>query len=294
MVKPIATPAAACGFLLAFGLTAPAQDTRINVVAAENFYADMAGQIAGDRANILSIISNPDQDPHLFETTPSVVRDIAAARIVILNGANYDAWMERLLKASPQPGRTVVSVADVLGKKAGDNPHLWYAPDAAPAVATAISEALSAADPSHRADYANRLKTFVASLEPMRQKIAAIRAKYAGLPITATEPVFGYMANALKLEMRNTHFQLAIMNDTEPSANDVAAFERDLKHRKVRVLLYNKQASDKLVQRFVELARASNIPVVGVTETAPPGVSYQDWMLAQLNDLEKALAGPST
>jgi zinc/manganese transport system substrate-binding protein len=294
MVKPIATPAAACGFLLAFGLTAPAQDTRINVVAAENFYADMAGQIAGDRANILSIISNPDQDPHLFETTPSVVRDIAAARIVILNGANYDAWMERLLKASPQPGRTVVSVADVLGKKAGDNPHLWYAPDAAPAVATAISEALSAADPSHRADYANRLKTFVASLEPMRQKIAAIRAKYAGLPITATEPVFGYMANALKLEMRNTHFQLSIMNDTEPSANDVAAFERDLKHRKVRVLLYNKQASDKLVQRFVELARASNIPVVGVTETAPPGVSYQDWMLAQLNDLEKALAGPST
>jgi len=293
-VKPIATHAAACLFLLAFGLTAPAQDTRINLVAAENFYANIAAQIAADRANILSIISNPDQDPHLFETTPSVVRDIAAARIVILNGANYDAWMERLLKASPQSGRTVVSVADILGKKAGDNPHLWYAPDAAPAVATAISEALSAADPSHRADYANRLKTFVASLEPMRQKIAAIRAKYAGLPITATEPVFGYMANALKLEMRNAHFQLAIMNDTEPSANDVAAFERDLKQHKVRVLLYNKQASDKLVQRFVDLARASNIPVVGVTETAPPGVSYQDWMVAQLNDLEKALAGPST
>jgi zinc/manganese transport system substrate-binding protein len=294
MVKPIATHAAAFGFLLALGLTAPAQDSRINLVAAENFYGDIAGQIAGDRASILSIISNPDQDPHLFETTPSVVRDIAAARIVIVNGANYDAWMERLLKASPQPGRTVVSVADILGKKVGDNPHLWYAPDAAPAVAAAISEALSAADPSHSADYANHLKTFVESLEPMRQKIAAIRAKYAGVPVTATEPVFGYMASALKLEMRNTHFQLAIMNDTEPSANDVAAFERDLKYHKVRVLLYNKQASDKLVQRFVDLARALNIPVVGVTETAPPGVSYQDWMVAELNDLEKALARPST
>jgi len=294
MVKPIATHAAAFGFLLAFGLTAPAQDSKINLVAAENFYGDIARQIAGDRANILSIISNPDQDPHLFETTPSAVRDIAAARIVIVNGANYDAWMERLLKASPQPGRTVVSVADLLGKKAGDNPHLWYAPDAAPAVATAISEALSTADPSHSADYANRLKAFIESLEPMRQKMAAIRAKYAGVPITATEPVFGYMANALKLEMRNTHFQLAIMNDTEPSANDVAAFERDLKQRKVRVLLYNKQASDKVVQRFVDLARTLNIPVVGVTETAPPGVSYQDWMVTQLNDLEKALARPST
>ena len=293
-MKPIATHAAACGLLLVFGLSAAAQDTRINLVAAENFYGDIAAQIAGDRANVFSIISNPDQDPHLFETTPSVVRDIAAARIVIVNGANYDSWMERLLKAAPQPGRTVISVAEILGKKPGDNPHLWYAPDAAPAVAAAIAEALSAADPSHRGDYADRLKTFVSSLEPMRQKIAAMRAKYAGVPVTATEPVFGYMAGALKLEMRNTRLQLAIMNDTEPSASDVAAFERDLKQHKVRVLLYNKQASDKVVQRFVDLARAANIPVVGVTETAPPGVSYQDWMATQLNDLEKALAGPST
>ena len=293
-MKPIATQAAACGFLLASGLAAAAQDTRINLVAAENFYGDIAGQIAGDRANIVSIISNPDQDPHLFETTPSVVRDIAAARIAIVNGANYDTWMEKLLNASPQPGRVVISVADILGKRAGDNPHLWYIPDAAPAVATAIAKALSAADPAHSADYTNRLKSFVASLEPMRLKIAAIRTKYAGVPVTATEPVFGYMAAALKLEMRNAHFQLAIMNDTEPSANDVAAFERDLKSHKVRVLLYNKQASDKVVQRFVDLARALKIPVVGVTETAPPGVSYQDWMLAQLNDLEKALARPST
>jgi zinc/manganese transport system substrate-binding protein len=293
-VKPIATQVAACGFLLALGLGAPAQETRINVVAAENFYGDIAGQIAGERANVVSIISNPDQDPHLFETTPSVVRDITAARIVIVNGADYDAWMEKLLKASPQPGRTVIAVADILGKKPGDNPHLWYAPDAAPAVATAIAEALSTADSAHSADYANRLKTFVASLEPLRLKIATIRAKYAGVPVTATEPVFGYMAGALKLEMRNAHFQLAIMNATEPSARDVAAFERDLKYHKVRVLLYNKQASDKVVQRFVDLAHASNIPVVGVTETAPPGASYQDWMLTQLNDLEKALAGPST
>jgi zinc/manganese transport system substrate-binding protein len=293
-VKPIAMQAAAYGFLLAFGLAASAQERRINVVAAENFYGDIAGQIAGERGNIVSIISNPDQDPHLFETTPSVVRDITAARIVIVNGADYDTWMEKLLKASPQPGRTVISVADILGKKAGDNPHLWYAPDAAPAVATAIAEALSTADPAHSADYANRLKAFVGSLEPLRRKIATIRAKYAGVPVTATEPVFGYMAGALKLEMRNSHFQLAIMNATEPSANDVAAFERDLKYHKVRVLLYNKQASDKVVQRFVDLAHASNIPVVGVTETAPPGVSYQDWMVAELNDLEKALAGPST
>ena len=54
---------------------------------------------------------------------------------------------------------------------------------------------------------------------------------YAGTPVTATEPVFGYMAAALGLTMLNQRFQLAVMNDTEPSARDVAAFEHDLRDR---------------------------------------------------------------
>jgi zinc/manganese transport system substrate-binding protein len=109
--------------------------------------------------------------------------------------------------------------------------------------------------------------------------------------VTATEPVFGYMAAALHLTMLNQSFQLAVMNNTEPSASDVAAFERDLETHKVRVMFYNKQPSDRVVQHMVELAHNSNIPVVGVTETAPPGLSYQDWMLTQLDASEKALAG---
>jgi len=108
------------------------------------------------------------------------------------------------------------------------------------------------------------------------------------------EPVFGTMAAALGLKMRNEKFQLSIMNDTEPSARDVAAFERDLKEHKVRVLFYNKQASDKIVQHLVDIARAAKVPVVGVTETIPPGVSYQDWLLSELADTEKALAGPNS
>jgi zinc/manganese transport system substrate-binding protein len=112
--------------------------------------------------------------------------------------------------------------------------------------------------------------------------------------VTASEPVFGYMAGALKLKMRNERFQLAIMNDTEPSARDVAAYEQDLKGQKVRVLFYNKQASNKVVQHLVELARQAKVAVVGITETAPPGMSFQEWMQMQLNDTEKALAGPTS
>ncbi len=271
-----------------------AADGKIALVAAENFYGSVAQQIGGDRVAVASILSNPDQDPHLFETSPSVVRQIAAAQIVTYNGADYDPWMEKLLKVTPRPGRVVIVAADLVHKKAGDNPHLWYDPPTMPAVAAALAAALAAADPAHQDDYAARLKTFLASLEPLNAKIAGIRSKYAGVPVTATEPVFGYMAAALNLKMRNERFQLAIMNDTEPSARDFAAFEQDLKTHQVRVMFYNKQASDRLVQHLVDLARASNIPVVGVTETAPSGLSFQDWMLRQLEDTENALAGPSS
>jgi zinc/manganese transport system substrate-binding protein len=273
---------------------ARAADGSIAVVAAENFYGDVAAQIGGSHVTVVSIMNNPDQDPHLFETTPGVVRQIAAAQVVILNGADYDPWMGKLIQVTPRPGRIVITAAELVHKKAGDNPHLWYDPATMPAVAKALAATLTAADPAHAPDYAARLKTFLASLTPVSRKIAALRDKYAGTPVTASEPVFGYMAGALGLKMRNESFQLSIMNDTEPSARDVAAFETDLKTHRVRVMFYNKQASDKAVQRLVDLAHKAKIPVVGVTETMPANVSFQDWMLTQLNDTEKALAGPSS
>jgi zinc/manganese transport system substrate-binding protein len=279
---------------VATGPTAGAAEGKLAVVAAENFYGDIARQIGGDRVAVASIMNNPDQDPHLFETTPGVVRQIADARIVIVNGADYDPWMEKLLAAAPRPGRTVINAAALVHRKSGDNPHLWYDPATMPAVAKALATALSAADAAGKSEYEARLATFLASLKPLNEKIDAIRGKYADAPVTASEPVFGYMAGALKLKMRNEKFQLAIMNDTEPSARDVAAFEQDLKAHKVRVMFYNKQASSKVVQHLVALAQTAKIPVVGITETVPPGLSFQEWMLGQLNDTEKALAGPSS
>jgi zinc/manganese transport system substrate-binding protein len=293
-MKTVARLAQVFGLFLAVTIGAAGQDAKLSVVAAENFYGDIVRQIGGERVEVVSIMSNPDQDPHLFETTPTIVRQVAAAQVVVFNGADYDAWMDKLLEAAPRAERTVVAVAKLVNKKAGDNPHLWYQPTTMPVVARALADAFSKADPAHAADYTGRLQTFIASLDRIDRKIEEIRSKYAGVSVTATEPVFGYMASALGLKVRNERFQMAVMNDTEPSAREIAAFERDLKEHKVKVLLYNKQASTKLTQRMVDLARRSDVAVVGVTETEPAGMSYQDWMLTQLEDLQKALAKPST
>ena len=279
---------------LSQGTPAVTAEGRIAVVAAENFYGDIARQIGGDRVAVVSIMSNPDQDPHLFETTPGIVRQLAAAQIVILNGANYDPWMDKLLAATPRAGRTVVSAAQLTGRKPGDNPHLWYDPATMPAMASAIADALAKADSAHAPDYAARLKTTLAALARITQRVAQLKAKHAGISVTATEPVFGPMTDALGLTMRNQRFQLAMMNDTEPSARDVAAFESDLKERKVKALIYNSQVSEKLTERLRDIAGKAKVPVIGVTETMPPNVSFQDWVLGELDALDKALSEPNS
>jgi len=291
---------AALSFAFAFivGLILPpaarAAEGKISVIAAENFYGDIARQIGGERVAVTSIMSNPEQDPHLFETTPGIVRQLAGAQIVVLNGAGYDPWMDKLLATAPRAGRVVINAAQLTGRKAGDNPHLWYDPATMPAVARELAAAFAKADTPHAAEYAARLQAVLASLDRIAQRIGQIKTKHTGAVVTATEPVFGLMADALGLTMRNQRFQLAMMNDTEPSARDVAAFESDLKQRRVKVLIYNSQVSEKLTERLREVAREAKIPVVGITETMPANVAFQDWVLRELDALDKVLSGPNS
>jgi zinc/manganese transport system substrate-binding protein len=275
-------------------LAVPAQAGQISVVAAENFYGDVARQIAGPDVSVASILSNPDQDPHMFEASPSVARALSGARIVIYNGADYDPWMDTLLAAARSPDRQVIVVANLVGKQPGDNPHLWYDTATVAAAARALSAAFTKDDPDHADGYARRLQTFLATLQPIDAEVGRLRAAFHGTPVIATEPVFGYMASAIGLDMHAAKFQMAVMNDTEPSASDVAAFEGDLRQHRVKVMLYNSQATDGAARRLLHIAEASGVPVVGVSETEPLGKSYQAWMTGQLDALGAALAKPGS
>jgi zinc/manganese transport system substrate-binding protein len=262
----------------------------IKIVAAENFYGDIAKQIGGPDVSVTSILSNPDQDPHLFELSPSVARDVSATRIVIYNGIDYDPWMEKLLGAARSDDRKTIVVADLIGKKIGDNPHIWYDPETVSALAKKLSDTLIAEDLANKAGYEQRLARFEESLKPIHGKIGELRQRFAGTPVTATEPIFGYVFDALGMEVRNQTFQLAVMNNTEPSASDVASFENDLKTHRVKLLVYNSQATDPTADRMRKIAKAAGIPVVAAVETAPADENYQSWMMNELDAVERALS----
>ncbi|SRR5260221_6387284 len=261
----------------------------ITLVAAESVYGSIAREIGGPDVAVTSVLSNPNQDPHEFEASASTARRIADARLVIYNGADYDPWMAKLLAGSRAPSRQVIEVARLANKRPGDNPHVWYDVTAISALAKALADAYSTLDPAHRADFDQRHAAFERSLQSLIERIAQLRKAYSGTAATATEPVFGYMADTIGLKMRNTRFQLAVMNGTEPSAKDIAAFENDLRSRSVKVLLYNSQTSSALAERMRTIAVAAGVPVVGVSETPPAGMNYRQWMTSQLDALAGAL-----
>ena len=244
---------------------------RIAIVAAENFYGDVAQQIGGPEVTVTSILSSPEQDPHLFEVSPSVGRQVSTARIVIYNGIDYDPWMEKLLRAARSANRTTIIVAALVDRKTGDNPHVWFDPATMLTLAKTLCKTLGAADPAHGDQYARRLAQFENSLRPVQSKMAGLRERLAGAEVAATEPVFGYLFEALGLRVRNQSFQLAVMSNTEPSISDSAAFEDDLKNRRIKLLLYNTQATSPIADRMLNLAKRARVPIVGTTETEPAG-----------------------
>jgi zinc/manganese transport system substrate-binding protein len=277
--------------LLALALALPARAGPVKVVAAEKVYGDIAEQIGGANVAVASILIHPNQDPHEFEAGAATARLIADAKLVIYNGADYDPWAAKLVAASRSTSRELIEVARLLHNAPGANPHVWYDIATVSALAAALSSKLTRLDPERAPHYADRLAAFEASVAKLREQIAALRAKYAGTAVTATEPVFDYMAEALGLKMRNSRFQLAVMNGTEPSAGSIAAFERDLRTRSVKLLFYNTQTSQTLAERMRTIARESGVPIVSVTETEPEGQRYQEWMATQLDALDRALGG---
>jgi zinc/manganese transport system substrate-binding protein len=275
----------ACGLaILSIGL---ANATPIKIVAAENFYGELATEIGGKNVEVQSIITNPDADPHLFTTSPSISKALSSAQIIIYNGADYDPWMEQLLKSINNKNVIVINVANLMGIKSGANPHIWYKLDTFPTLARELTKQIKSINPKVQVDL--NLKQFLKENQQIAVKANSIKVKHNGVSVTATEPVFGYMASEMGLSMQGIDFQWKIMNDTEPSPQMLASYEALLKDHKVSILFYNKQVTDSTTKNILKLAQDNKIQIVGVTETMPKNTKINKWLLDEINDTNNAL-----
>jgi zinc/manganese transport system substrate-binding protein len=267
---------------------------KIVAVGAENQYADVISQVGGKYVETSALLSNPNTDPHSFEASIAVAREVGGAQLVVQNGLGYDSFMDAIESAAPSTGRTVINVQQLLGLPDDTpNPHLWYDPARMPRVASAVAAALARVQPSHAAYFRANAAAFTASLGPLNAAVESFRLAHPGVPVAVTEPVADYLLSALGADNRTPWtFQADVMNGVDPSPQNVAAQRALFTGHKVQAFLYNRQVTDALTQSFVTLADQEHIPVVGVSETMPePGYDYQSWMLATVRDLETAVAG---
>ena len=263
----------------------------IHVVAAENFWGSLVTQLGGTHVSVASIVTDPNTDPHDYQTSASNARAFATAQYVIVNGAGYDNWADSLLSASQSSGRSVFRVADLLGKREGDNPHFWYSPSYVARVADRITSDLSSIDRADSAYFTRQRAAFDAALQPYHARITAITQRFSGRKVAATESIFVYMASALGLDLISPpEFMQAVAEGNDPPANTVTEFTQQLQTKEATVLVYNEQTATDVTTNLRQLATQENIPVVGVTETIqPPDTTFQLWMVGELNDLQNAL-----
>ncbi|MBO0818453.1 MAG: zinc ABC transporter substrate-binding protein [Actinobacteria bacterium] len=297
--RPVAAAAAVA--MLAAGCSTAASGSqasgsgsgkKIVVVAAENFWGSIAQQLGGSRASETSIINNPNTDPHDYEPTAADARTIASAKLVIVNGIGYDPWAPKLISANPVTGRTTLTVGTLLGLKDGDNPHQWYSAAHVRQVIAAITADYKRLDPADAAYFTRQQHRFETRvLARYNQLITQIRAKYAGTPVGASESIVSPLAATLGLKMLTPYsFLKAISEGSEPTAQDKATIDAQIRHRQIKVYIYNSQNATPDVAAQVKAARAQHIPVATVTETlVPAGASFQQWQVSQLQRLESAL-----
>jgi zinc/manganese transport system substrate-binding protein len=266
----------------------------VRVVAGENFWGNVAAQIGGAHVRVTSIISDPNADPHEYESDTRNAADIARAGLVIENGLGYDDFMGKLVSASSPKGREVLRVDQVMSIGGDDaNPHIWYDTAKLPLVASAIASSLGRLDPADQAAFTANATAFDASLAPITDVISTIKAKYGGEPIAYTERVPGYLVDAAGLRLGiPASFAQSVEDGNDPSAGDTAAFDSALSEHRVRVLLYNSQVTDPTTDKIKALATMAGVPVVGVSETLPSSDhDFQSWQLRQARALLTALGG---
>lgn len=263
----------------------------IQIVAAENFWGSLVSQIGGTHVQVLSIVSDPNADPHEYESNTANARAFATADYIVVNGAGYDEWANKLISAGIKPNAQVLNVANLIGQQNGDNPHFWYSPDYVNQTTKQMELDLISIDPSNAKDYEQNYANLQVSLSQYQNRIGEIKQQFGGTKVAATESIFEYLANATGLDLVSPQaFTHAVAEGNDPPANSVVQFETQLQSDNVSVLVYNQQTVTPLTDNMKKLASEQGIPVIGITETIqPPDVSFQDWMNAELISLQNAL-----
>jgi len=263
------------------------------VVASTDVWASVARSVAGDDANLTAIVSGSN-DPHSFEPSPAAAARITDAQLVVYNGGGYDPWVSAVLHG--HPGVASVDAyalldAAAVGESQPANEHVFYELNTAKAVADRVAARLAEAEPAAGGQYRSRAADFGEKADRILATQHALRERFPGRSVVATEPVAHYLLLAAGLNDRTPRgFAEAVEQDTDAAPADIAAMLDLITTRQVAALVFNDQTVTGATRQIRDAAQAAGVPVVTVTETLPAGTDYLRWQAETVDRLAAALA----
>ena len=262
----------------------------VDVVVSVDQWGDIVSELGGTCTTVTTVLASSSVDPHDYEPSPADASSFAGAKLVVVNGADYDHWAKDLA-ATSAPSAPVISAAEVTGTPDGANPHLWYSPTAVTAVADAVTAELAKIDPAAAGYFTDRRAAFATTMQPYSTLIDTIKKGASGKSYAATESVFDYQAEALGLVNKTPEgYRRSAANESEPTPADIEAFRKALSDKQIDVLIYNTQTEGSIPEQIRNTAEQSGVPVVEVTETVAPGeTTFVGWQDKQLAALAEAL-----
>ena len=259
------------------------------VLAVESFLADMAQAVAGDRLKVESLIPL-GMDPHTFEPSPQDVVRIAQARLLLVNGAGFEAWLERTITASGSKALVIEassglqSRAEREGEAVMDedhhdegDPHFWLDPVLAQHYALNLRDGLIEIDPAGKEIYTRNAEAYIAQLKDLH---SWIESQLAELPkerrkLVTNHESFGYFADRYGFEVTGTLLP-SVTTGASPSAQQLARLVDQMRASDSPAIFVEDGANPQLAQ---QVAREAGVKVVTGLYThslTPPGGGGRD------------------
>lgn len=306
----IAAAVASATLLAGCGQPATTSDPtgRPAVVTTTDVYGSVAAAVAGDKATVHAIITDPAADPHEYETTASDALAVSKAAVLVANGAGYDDFAGKLLDtAGGRPALIdVTTLSGLPGSSAGRassgaalpaaapdfNEHVWYHLPTVAKLADRIAAELGKADPGDAATFTANATRFKTGLDGLNARITAIAGAHRGERVAVTEPVPGYLIAAAGLvDTTPPALSHAVEEGSDPPASVMdQTLQLFAGPGKVKALLVNAQTGGATTDQLTRAADTAGVPVVAVTETFPAGTNdYVTWMGDEIDRLAAAL-----
>lgn len=273
---------------------------KIKVMAAESFLADIVSNVAGDRADVISLIP-AELDPHSFEPTPQDIAVIGDSDVFVMNGSGLEEWLKPVMN-SLSTNLQIIEASKGLTPRQPTNlevmdeemdPHFWLDPSLVIYYVRNIRDGMIAADPGGKNTYTNNAAAYIQQLEELdrwvKQQIDTIPAERR--IIVTNHESFGYYADRYGLKVVGTILP-GVTTGVSPSAKQLSELVTLIKQYKVPAIFLETGANPELADQLAsetDVRIVTNMYTHSVSAPEGPAPTYIDMIRANTNALVAAL-----